>query len=296
MTQTLIPHLWYDTQALEAAQTYTQVFANADIDWTHTLSDTPSGQAHLVQFHLGDLSLAAISAGPYFQLNESASLMVRLKDKAEVDRIYQALGHNGQDLMPLGQYPFSDYYVWFKDAFGLSWQLMLDPELSDKDYHIDTCLLFSMDQVGLADDFLSYYSTVFDSARIGHRSYYQAGQAPDQRAKLNYGELFIQDQRLVVMDHGYTGVAQFNEAFSFMVYVDTQKEADAYYQALSAVPQAEQCGWVKDKFGLSWQIVPRIIMEAYGKYSPQQLKAMNDAIMSMKRLDIEVITNLLKEK
>lgn len=112
-------------------------------------------------------------------------------------------------------------------------------------------------------------------------------------AKLNYAELFIGDQKIIAMDHGYGGEASFNEAFSFMVYVDSQEEAESWYETVSAVPEAEICGWAKDQFGISWQIVPRILMEAYDMASPEKVKAVNATVMTMKRLDIAAIQALL---
>ncbi|WP_105114626.1 VOC family protein [Streptococcus suis] len=289
--QAIIPHLWYDTEAKEAAAFYVDLFGGK-IDWTYTITDTPSGDADLVQFQLGDMTLSAISAGPYFKLNESMSLMVSVGDKAELTRLYEALSDGGHVLMPLAEYPFSPYYVWLEDRFGLSWQLSYAPDL-DKPYQFDICLLFSQDQVGLAQPMLDYYKDKLPQAHLGRLSYYGEGEAAVAAAKLNYAELFIGDQKIIAMDHGYGGVASFNEAFSFMVYVDSQEEAESWYEKVSAVPEAEICGWAKDQFGISWQIVPRILMEAYDSASPEKVKAVNAAVMTMKRLDIATIQELL---
>lgn len=289
--QPIIPHLWYNTEAKEAVAFYVDLFGGK-IDWTYTITDTPSGDSDLIQFQLGDMTLAAISAGPYFKLNESMSLMVNVADKDEVTRLYQALSEGGHILMPLGEYPFSPYYVWLEDRFGLSWQLSYAPDL-DKPYQFDICLLFSQDQVGLAQPMLNYYKDKLPQASVGQLSYYGEGEAAVEAAKLNYAELLVAGQKLIVMDHGYGGEASFNEAFSLMVYVDSQDELNFYYDLLSAVPEAEMCGWVKDQFGISWQIVPRILMEAYDTASPEQIKAVNAAVMTMKRLDIGTIQTLL---
>ena len=292
--QTIIPHLWFDTQALEAAKVYTSLIPDSQIDWTHELTDTPSGNAVLLQFQLANLTLAAISAGPYFKLNESASLMVHFQDKAELDRVFQDLSEGGRILMPLGDYPFNPHYVWFEDRFGLSWQFLLDPQL-DKPVHVDICLLFSEGQVGLAKPFLEKALTIFPESQQGQLSYYQEGEKQVPAAQLNYGELLLADQKLVVMDHGYGGVASFNEAFSLMVYTDSQEETSRLYDLLSHEPKAEQCGWVKDQFGLSWQIVPRPLMTAYEELSKDQMKEVNDAILSMKRLNYDEIVSLIKK-
>ena len=289
--QTIIPHLWYDTEAKEAVSFYVDLFGGK-IDWTYTITDTPSGDSDLIQFQLGDMTLAAISAGPYFKLNESMSLMVNVASKDEVTRLYQALSEGGRILMPLGEYPFSPYYVWLEDRFGLSWQLSYAPDL-DKPYQFDICLLFSQDQVGLAQPMLDYYKDKLPQASVGQISYYGEGEAPVEAAQLNYAELLIGDQKIIAMDHGYGGVASFNEAFSLMVYVDSQEDAESWYERVSAVPEAEICGWAKDQFGISWQIVPRILMEAYDSASPEQIKAVNAAAMTMKRLDFATIQTIL---
>ena len=262
------------------------------IDWTYTITDTPSGDAGLVQFQLGDMTLAAISAASYFKLNESMSLMVNVASKDDVRRLYEALSDGGRVLMLLAEYPFSPYYVLLEDRFGLSWQLSYAPDL-DKPYQFEICLLFSQDQVGLAQPMLDYYKDKLPQASVGQISYYGEGEAPVEAAKLKYAELLIGDQKIIAMDHGYGGVASFNEAFSLMVYVDSQEEADSWYEIVSAVPEAEICGWAKDQFGISWQIVPRILMEAYDSASPEQIKAVNATVMTMKRLDIAFIQALL---
>ncbi|NQP64227.1 VOC family protein [Streptococcus suis] len=289
--QPIIPHLWYDTEAKEAVAFYVDLFGGK-IDWTYTITDTPSGDSDLIQFQLGDMTLAAISAGPYFKLNESMSLMVNVASKDEVTRLYQALSEGGRILMPLGEYPFSPYYVWLEDRFGLSWQLSYAPDLV-KSYQFDICLLFSQEQVGLAQPMLDYYKDKLPQASVGQLSYYGEGEAAVEAAKLNYAELLIAGQKMIVMDHGYGGEASFNEAFSLMVYVDSQDELNFYYDLLSAVPEAEMCGWVKDQFGISWQIVPRILMEAYDTANPETVKAVNDAVLTMKRLDFATIQTIL---
>lgn len=152
--------------------------------------------------------------------------MVTVADKADVTRLYEALSDGGRVLMPLGEYPFSPYYVWLEDRFGLSWQLSYAPDLG-KPYQFDICLLFSQDQVGLAQPMLDYYKDKLPQARLGRLSYYGEGEAAVAAAKLNYAELFIGDQKIIAMDHGYGGVASFNEAFSLMVYVDSQEEAES---------------------------------------------------------------------
>jgi predicted 3-demethylubiquinone-9 3-methyltransferase (glyoxalase superfamily) len=79
---------------------------------------------------------------------------------------------------------------------------------------------------------------------------------------------------------------QFNEAVSFVVDCGDQAEVDRLWKALSAVPAAEQCGWLKDRFGLSWQIVPRALPRLMDDKDPAKAKRAFDAMMRMKKLDV----------
>ncbi len=79
---------------------------------------------------------------------------------------------------------------------------------------------------------------------------------------------------------------KFNESISFMVYCDTQAEIDNYWMQLSAVPAAEQCGWLKDKYGLSWQIVPTDMDKMLEKGTPEQIGRVTQAFLKMKKFDI----------
>jgi predicted 3-demethylubiquinone-9 3-methyltransferase (glyoxalase superfamily) len=79
---------------------------------------------------------------------------------------------------------------------------------------------------------------------------------------------------------------KFNESISFMVYCEDQSEIDRYWDKLSADPEAEQCGWLKDKYGLSWQIVSKRMDEMLQGGTPEQVARVTQAFLPMKKLDI----------
>lgn len=139
----IVPHLWFDTQALEAAELYVSLFEDSKIINTAMLYDTPSGDAQTVEFQLAGFDFAAISAGPYFVFNSSISLMVACETKEEVDRLFNKLIVGGSELMPLGIYPFSQWYAWISDRFGLNWQIMLVEDINEHK-KIRPSLLFSL--------------------------------------------------------------------------------------------------------------------------------------------------------
>ena len=286
--QKIIPRLWYDTQAVEAAKWYVSLFPNASIDLVSQLHDTPSGDVDTVEFTLDGVSLSAISAGPIFELNSSISLMVTCRSAEEVDALYAGLGEGATILMPLDAYPFSKRYVWLKDRYGLDWQLCYfeTDEITQK---IRPVLLFSAEACGKAEEALSFYQSVFPEAATGYVNHYQPGEAVDPRAKTNYAEITLHGFQFVAMDHGFGGDEAFNEAFSFMVLCRDQAEIDYYWEKLSAVPEAEQCGWLKDKFGLSWQIVPEQLSELLASASPEEAQRVTQAFLRMKKLDIAAL-------
>lgn len=192
--QKIVPHLWYDKEAVEAAQWYTELFEDSKILNITTISDTPSGDTETVDFQLAGMRFSAISAGPYFAFNPSISLMVACGSPEEVDRLYASLSVNGTELMPLGEYPFSKRYAWLQDKYGLSWQLMLAENMGARQ-RIRPTLLFAQEACGRAQEALDYYLTVFKESHRGYVNYYQPEEPADKRAKVNYGELTIYGKR-----------------------------------------------------------------------------------------------------
>lgn len=285
---TIVPHLWYDKEAVSAVTTYVSLFDHARIINRTTIHDTPSGDAEMVDFELAGVQFSAINAGPYFTFNPSVSLMVSCATKEEVDRLYATLSEGGTDLIPLGEYPFSAWYVWVQDRFGLSWQLMLVDGMDER-RRIRSSLLFADEVCGKAEEALDYYVSVFKGAEKGFVNYYQAGEAVDARARINYAELNIGDTQLIMMDHGLGGDFTFNEAYSFIVLCDNQEEIDYYWERLSHVPEAEQCGWLKDRFGLSWQIVPRQMNDLLTNGTEEEVRRVTKAFLQMKKFDIAAL-------
>ena len=286
--QNIVPHLWFDTQAVEAANWYVSIFAHSAITQVSQLHDTPSGDVDSVEFTLDGVDFSAISAGSFFSLNSTISLMVTCRSVDEVNALYAQLGKDASILMPLGAYPFSKRDVWLEDRFGLNWQLCYF-ETDEIQQKIRPVLLFSADACGRAEEALAFYTGIFPGTVPGYVNHYLPGEAPDARAKTNYAECTLLGLQFVAMDHGVGGDEVFNEAFSFMVLCEDQAEIDYYWDKLSFVPEAEQCGWVKDKFGLSWQIVPKSMSELLASATPEQAQRVTQAFLAMKKLDIRAL-------
>ena len=291
--QKIVPHLWFDTQAKEAAEFYVSAFGNGSkINSISTLHDTPSGDVDSVTFELLGHSFMAISAGPHFTLNPSISFMVNFdpsrdrQAREKLDALWEKLSEGGTALMPLQEYPFSKRYGWIKDKYGLTWQLILtDPEGEPRP-NIIPSLLFTGEVCGKAEEATDFYISVFNNTRRGEAARYPAGMQPDKEGTIMFTDFMLEGEWFAAMDSAQEHDFRFNEAISLMVNCGTQEEIDYYWDKLSAVPEAEQCGWIKDKFGVSWQIVPVIMEEMLANGSREQVNRVTQAFLPMKKLII----------
>ncbi len=281
----IIPHLWYDTQAIQAANFYVSLFENSKIDGVTVIKDTPSGDCDFVYFTLAGQAFSAISAGPYFKLNPSISLTVAFDNEKELRNIWDKLSEGGQPLMPLDAYPFCPLYGWIQDRFGLSWQLML-LRPGDITQKITISFLFSQSHNGQSEEAARYYMDTFTHSEMHMIQYYQPGEVKAKQAKVKYLNFNINGQQFSAMDHGYEADFDFNEAFSLMVLCKDQAEIDYFWEKLSHVPEAEQCGWCKDRFGVSWQVVSDDWDHVLFHGSEDEKKRVTDAFLDMKKFDL----------
>ncbi|MDR3541052.1 MAG: VOC family protein [Desulfosporosinus sp.] len=286
--QKIIPHLWYDKEAKEAALFYMTLFEHSRLINVNTISGTPSGNTEIVSFELAGQSFMAISAGPYFKFNPSISLMVVCDSVEEVDAKWKSLAEGGTILMALGKYPFSKWYGWIQDRYGLSWQLML-VEGRMTSHKITPNLLFSGDACGRTEEALKYYTNIFPDSDIHFFSKYGDGEAKSSKAIVNFAAFKLFGMEFSAMDNANDVEFGFNEAFSLIVQCEDQAEIDDYWEKLSAVPEAEQCGWLKDRFGLSWQIVPASMNEMMTKGSKEEIQRVTDVFLKMKKFNLAAL-------
>ena len=293
--QKIVPHLWFDTQAKEAAEFYVRAFGQGSkVMSVNTLKDTPSGDCDIVSFSLAGYEFMAISAGPLFAFNPSVSFMVNFDPSRDpgarerLDALWTALSEGGQTLMPLEKYPFSERYGWIQDKYGVSWQLILTDPAGEPRPFIIPSLMFTGDNTGKAGEAIDFYVSVFNDAKRGMTAPYPPGAAPEEAAKIMFAEFMLEGQWFTAMDSGHMHAFGFNEAISLLVRCETQEEIDAYWAKLSAVPEAEQCGWLKDKYGVSWQVAPAD-MEAMMDGDPAAVARVTKAFLAMKKFDLAAL-------
>jgi predicted 3-demethylubiquinone-9 3-methyltransferase (glyoxalase superfamily) len=293
--QKITPHLWFDKEAKEAAEFYVSLISNSKIKHISTLHDTPSGDCDVVSFELAGEPFMAISAGPLFKFNPSVSFHVKCQTKSEVDAMWEKLSQGGTVRMPLGSYPFSERYGWAEDKYGLSWQLMYagGSEIKQK---ITPVLMFVGRVCGKTEEAANFYASVFKNSPAGAKdaagtkadilARYGKGEEPDKEGTVRYAHFMLLGQEFGAMDSAREHEFAFNEAISFIVPCDTQQEVDYYWGELSADPKAEQCGWLKDAYGLSWQITPTIMNEMLKDKDKKKIARVTAAFLNMKKFDI----------
>lgn len=283
--QKITTHLWFDKEAKEAAEFYASIFPESKVTSSSTLSGTPSGDVDIVNMEIGGSAFTLLSAGPLFKFTPAISFFFSCKTKEEVDAIWSKLSEGGKVLMELGAYPFSERYGWIQDKFGLSWQIMY-MNGNAVTQRVTPTLMFVGDVCGKAEEAMNFYASIFKNSKVNFLMRYEKGEDPDKEGTIKHGGFVIEGQQFASMDSARSHDFTFNEAISFMVHCKDQAEIDYYWDKLSAVPESEQCGWLKDQYGVSWQIVPDDMDEMMKKGSKEQIERVTQAFLKMKKFDL----------
>lgn len=293
LTTPIVPCLWFDDQAEAAARFYVSAFAGGRVVATSRYpesSDNPGGKPRgsvlTVEFEVAGQRFTALNGGPIFTVNPSISFFVFVDTAEEADHLFSKLVKNGQALMPLGEYPWSKSYGWVQDRFGVSWQIMTGGR-PQTEATIAACLMFSGRVHGKAEDALQSYAKIFKDARVDSIERYGTGEGPENTVK--HGRISIGGQTLIAMDSHVQHGVTFNEGVSLQVMCESQRELDHYWEALSEGGEQGPCGWLKDRFGVSWQVVPKDIAEWMTSKDTAARDRAFQAVMGMKKLDIAAI-------
>lgn len=274
MNNKIYPCLWFDNQAKEAATYYCAVFKNSKIT-----SDNPI----VTKFELEGLPIMGLNGGPMFKINPSISLFVTCESDNEIESIYHQLLTDGSVMMPLDKYPWSEKYAWVMDKFGMTWQLMLG-SMPKPGPRIVPCLLFVGEQFGNAQQAMKHYVSIFPDSQIETADLYNTDE-PAPAGYLKFGQFSINKNHFAAMDGPENHNFNFSEGVSFVVECETQGEIDNYWNKLTEGGSEGKCGWLKDKFGVSWQVVPSILSSLLS--DPEKAGKVTTAFMKMKKFNIE---------
>jgi predicted 3-demethylubiquinone-9 3-methyltransferase (glyoxalase superfamily) len=274
------PCLWFNNNAKEAATFYCSVFNNASIQ-----SENPI----VVKFNIEDCHIMGLNGGPKFEINPSISLFVTCQTNEEIETIWAKLINGGSAMMQLDKYPFAEKYGWLKDKYGMTWQLMLG-NMPANGAKIKPSFLFVGAQFGHAEQAINEYTSLFPTSQISNIQLYGNDMPDDLKGKL-FSQFTLGKKDFVAMDGPGNHQYSFNEGVSLVVECQTQAEIDLYWNTLTANGgQESMCGWLKDKYGVSWQIVPAILNQLMSDKDKGQ-KVMQ-AFMKMKKFDIQALLDV----
>lgn len=274
MNNNIHPCLWYDGNAKAAADFYCSLFPNSKIT-----VNTPM----VVNFELNGQKFMGLNGGPKFKFNPSISFLVISESDDEINELYKQLVEGGFAMMPLDKYDWSERYAFVQDRFGLAWQIMKG-KYSDVNQKITSAFLFVGKNYGNAEAAVKYYAELFPQSSISGIKLYEKDEGPNKAGTVMHSQFILDKKVFMAMDGAGSHNFAFNEAISFVVECKNQDEIDYYWNKLTADGgQESMCGWLKDKFGVSWQIIPDNI----GKLMSDPAKAGNvmQAVMQMKKLD-----------
>jgi predicted 3-demethylubiquinone-9 3-methyltransferase (glyoxalase superfamily) len=240
----IISQLMFSGDIEEAVGFYVKAFGgNSKI----TTIFAPSAEEKRVSFLLAGQEFEAITGKTIF--SPAISFTVNCKNAEEVDRFWHYYLENGTIMMELGEYPFSKRFGWIADKYGLSWQIMLNEQSSQK---IVPSLMFVGENYGLGEEAIQFYTAAFPHAKIESLERVEQDEAFDVAGTVRHAVFTLADQVFVLTENGYQHQFMMNNAISFVVYVEDKKEMEAYQKRLSL---ASKDG-TKDKYGVHWIVVP----------------------------------------
>lgn len=297
MQQHITPYLWMDDQAEDAASFYTSLFRDSRIctvarflEAGSEIHGKPPGSVSTVEFELAGYRMAIINGGPLFSITPAISLFVTCESREEIDGLWGRLLEGGQAMMPISDdYPWSDRYGWVQDRFGFTWQVSLG-RIEDVGQKIVPSLLFVGEQFGRAEEALNLYTSVFENPHVAGILRYEAGE-PGPEGTVKHAQFSLDGEVVMVMDGPGEHPFTFTEGVSLLVSCRSQEEVDRFWDALSAGgdPEAQRCGWLKDRFGVSWQIVPERMLEMLTDSDHDRVVRVTEAFLRMKKLDLAAL-------
>jgi predicted 3-demethylubiquinone-9 3-methyltransferase (glyoxalase superfamily) len=279
MNNSIYPCLTLKGKVAEAADSYIHTFGEGKIVQTSSF---------VILIELSGQNIMLLNDGPSSRPNTSISFMVTSETAEETEQYWNKLTEGGKVFMPLDSYDWSPKYGWVEDKFGVSWQLFTGSR-NDTPQKFCPTLMFTGSSAGKASEAIHFYTGLFPQSHIKGIMEYAEGDG-DTPGLVKHAQFKIKDFITMAMDSSANHGVSFNDAISFVVTCDTQAEIDLYWDRLIADGGQEvACGWLIDKYGISWQIVPKVLGRLISDPEHGQ-RAMN-AMMQMKRLIIEDLEN-----
>lgn len=274
----IYPCLLFENQAKEAADFYMDTFHNGKIVLE---------VAEFILFEIEGLRFKAINTShPEHYSNPAVSFIVSFTNEEEIEKVWKKLKVGGIIILPLDAYEWSPKYAWLQDQFGISWHLIQSDSPASIHQKISPMFLFGEDNLGRAETASNFYLEVFKNSNRDPIERYEEDEFKDL---VKQAPIYLNDYLIRVMDSSMEQPFDFSPGISLVVECETQKEIDYYWNAFAFGGQIGEAGWVKDKFGLWWQIVPKKLNEWIANPSINQ-KIVSE-LKQMTKIDLEKLAS-----
>jgi predicted 3-demethylubiquinone-9 3-methyltransferase (glyoxalase superfamily) len=146
---------------------------------------------------------------------------------------------------------------------------------------------------GKAEEAMNFYTSIFKNSKIGSVTRYGEG-SPGPKGTVITGRFELEGQEFMALNGGPQ--FKFTEAISLFVNCESQEEVDELWERLSQGGEKGQCGWLKDKYGVSWQIVPNVLGKLMGGKDPEKSKRVMQAMLRMQKIDIKALQQAYEQQ
>lgn len=287
--------IWFDSEAETAAKLYTSLFSESKMgDITHygkegkEVHGQPEGKVMTAEFTLANLRFVGINGGPIFKPNPSISFFVVCETEQETDKLWKSLLNGGQVLMAMDKYAWSEKYGWLSDRYGISWQISMG-NIKDTGQKITPSIMYTGNQNGRTREAIGFYTSVFGDSSITGILPYEKGDG-DTEGNVKHAQFTLSRQTFMAMDSSLPHQFNFDEGVSFVVNCHNQEEIDYFWEKFTKNGgQESNCGWLKDKFGLSWQVDSIRLNEMLKDPDKDKTERVTKAFLQMKKLDLPTL-------
>lgn len=287
--QKIVPYLWFEKESEEAVDFYISLFDNSKVDRvmkydeaSAKVSGMPEGSVMTIDFTLAGQKFGVLNGGDMFKFSPAISFFVSCKTEEEIQELWDKLIEGGKELMPLMQYPFSEKYGWVEDRYGVSWQL----NLADRDAKVSPSLMFVGKMNGKAKEAIDFYTDLFENSKVKQISKYEEGEE-GETGTIKYAAFSLDGVEFTAMDSNGPHEFTTTGAISFLINCETQEEIDKFWNAFSDGGETMQCGWVTDRFGITWQVAPRILDELLADPDKAKARRVMIAMLEMEKMEID---------
>lgn len=285
--KTIVPFLWFEKDIDQVISYYKSIFPEVTVGGDGELENTPSGHVQMKSMYIYGQQFDLMTAGPYLSFNPTVSFIINCETVEEAEHLWDKITAEGKELMPLDTYGFAKKFGWGQDKYGVSWQVLCMEGEQPKE-KIASTLMFCGDACGRAKEAVDFYTEIFKNSHIDYLSLYEkTDEVEDVNAQTKHAGFILDGTRFAVLDSAKKSPLTFNQAISFVVNCKDQGEVDYYWEKLTDGGVEVQCGWLNDKFGVPWQVVPVRMTEMMSSGSKEQVARVTEAFMKMKKFDIK---------